>query len=885
MGATADTGSPGRRALAEELRRLEQAAGVGRAGRSRAAAITAANAEREEWAPELVRSTVGDWFTKGSAPDVFEQLWALVAVLLSWSGSRDRPPPPVTPYWAARRAYWKQLWEQARQEPAPGRQTSAERASAPPLGLPVADLDPVRMLEVHPAIEAVGRPEDETLLPRYVERGHDQLLHEEVVQALHRSRLVVLVGDSSTGKTRALWEAVQRLPAQWRVWRPADQQTLLDGLADDRALPQTVVWLNESQRYLDTSSSDQRVAAALADLLASPLRGPVLVVGTLWRDHHAALTDAEDKNTPAAARALLRSGSSIAIPENFDDQALALLREEARDDARLAEALHRAGRRATQYLAGARELLYRYEHAPAEARAVLDAAADARRLGVGEAIPEAFLHAAAAAYLDADHWHTQTDQWRRTWFQQALTYTSRSCRGVPGPLTPNIALPGQQATGEPSFRLADYLHQHLQVHRRYIRPPTGFWDAALRHLTNAEDVFQLGRSARIRLRLRWADRLYRRAGDFGHWIALEILGSWRARIGDVDASEQFYRRAVPDSLLACSIVSGILERDGEAEAARELDDYLEAEIRIMQEEARPLEEYHRANRRGRLAEHEYADFSRMLLDLSWMRLEGGDREGAGRLAAWAAGLGLFSPVNNLAGRLRFAEDWAGYQYFTKIAADAGSLRALNDLSWLLERAGDREAAERHAQQAADRGSTRAMITLARWRAEAGRQAEAEELALQAAMEQARPYDGEERTAAAGLLIEWIHQHAEAGDRAGAEDLALRAALCKDPHPLLDLARRREQSGDAVGAEDIALRATDAGNYFALQELAESRTGPWGKLAWYGLEPDGSLSPPWHEHGRTLTPSDIKPAAASSSATPGQRRGSRRRRRSRRIPPA
>lgn len=78
-------------------------------------------------------------------------------------------------------------------------------------------------------------------------------------------------------------------------------------------------------------------------------------------------------------------------------------------------------------------------------------------------------------------------------------------------------------------------------------------------------------------------------GELATWATgrLEILGVWRAGIGDVEASEQFYRRAVPGSLLACSIVSDILRREGDAAAARELEDYLEEEIRLMKVEQSP----------------------------------------------------------------------------------------------------------------------------------------------------------------------------------------------------------------------------------------------------------------------------------------------------------
>ncbi|WP_433358780.1 hypothetical protein [Streptosporangium sp. CA-115845] len=74
-------------------------------------------------------------------------------------------------------------------------------------------------------------------LPAYIPRAHDAALAAVVdeVQARGRSRMVVLVGGSSTGKTRACWEAIRSLPAPWRLWHPIDPgwaQATLAGLEE-----------------------------------------------------------------------------------------------------------------------------------------------------------------------------------------------------------------------------------------------------------------------------------------------------------------------------------------------------------------------------------------------------------------------------------------------------------------------------------------------------------------------------------------------------------------------------------------------------------------------------------------------------------------------------
>ena len=68
-----------------------------------------------------------------------------------------------------------------------------------------------------------------------------------------------------------------------------------------------------------------------------------------------------------------------------------------------------------QFLAGAPELLARYRNAPPAARALIDAAMDARRLGMGAGLPQAFLEAAAPGYLTDAEW----DALGEDWLQQA----------------------------------------------------------------------------------------------------------------------------------------------------------------------------------------------------------------------------------------------------------------------------------------------------------------------------------------------------------------------------------------------------------------------------------------------------------------------------------
>ncbi|MGN9840565.1 hypothetical protein ACTMTI_20810 [Nonomuraea sp. H19] len=358
------------------------------------------------------------------------------------------------------------------------------------LGWLLAEVSDPFMLEVHRPIrvDEHGGPAL-PLLPPYLLRKHDQELAQVVARAAGgESVMAVLVGGSSTGKTRACWEALAPLRALpgWRLWHPFDPtrpEAALAGLA--QVGPRTVVWLNETQLYLETSGDvGERVAAALHTLLTDPARRPALVLGTIWPREWNTLTTRANLDRHSQARTLLTNlaAPDIAVPEAFTDKELSALRDVFGTDPRLARARAEAvNGHITQYLAGVPELLKSYQHAPPTAKAIIDAAMDARRLGFGPAIPLALLEEVAQSYLSDLELEAAGDNW----LKEALDYTAKPCKGVPGPLTrirpratsesATVPYPG------PLYRLAEYLYQYGRRIRSDLLPPAAFWTALSRY--------------------------------------------------------------------------------------------------------------------------------------------------------------------------------------------------------------------------------------------------------------------------------------------------------------------------------------------------------------------------------------------------------------------
>ncbi|MGW3668154.1 NACHT domain-containing protein [Streptomyces sp. NPDC005141] len=158
--------SAGRQALREALRELAETA---LQGRNRTEAIDEANRRLEQAGlARLGPTTVGGWLEAGSPAKDFRSLWALVQVLLEWSGqpSPDTLSGPsrgqATARWMATEELWKNRWEQAKD--------TRPRASAPANApLVVAYLTAARdAARQHPYPGVLGAPSLPALADVYV---------------------------------------------------------------------------------------------------------------------------------------------------------------------------------------------------------------------------------------------------------------------------------------------------------------------------------------------------------------------------------------------------------------------------------------------------------------------------------------------------------------------------------------------------------------------------------------------------------------------------------------------------------------------------------------------------------------------------------------------
>jgi tetratricopeptide (TPR) repeat protein len=395
-------------------------------------------------------------------------------------------------------------------------------------------------LGVHRAIEVAPGPWHRPLndLPEFVGRAHDRRLRAALEAGAVSGQFIVLVGSSSTGKTRSAVEAVRdRLPG-WLLVHPRTPSSLTALIHDDQIAPQTVLWLNESQIYLE--AEDTNPAAVLLSGLLTSVR-PVVIIGTLWPDYwHAYMKPAEfgAPDPHRQSRQLLGAAVKIDVPDTFTGQDLEAARKLAGEDPRLAIALAtQRNRGVIQVLAGGPDLIDRWASAPtAYGKAIITAAIDARRLGHLGSLPAALLKAAATAYLDGP----QLASASAAWFDDALSYATEPVKGAIAPLTATARAAGQID----GYLLADYLDQHGRRSRHKDPVPDLLWEALAAHAQQPGDLNRLGSAASDRGRYRHACRLWAAACRRGDTSMAMTLRHHLARVGHRAQAAQAHLQAV-----------------------------------------------------------------------------------------------------------------------------------------------------------------------------------------------------------------------------------------------------------------------------------------------------------------------------------------------------
>lgn len=734
----------------------------------------------------------------------------------------------------------------------------AREETSPPGG-PIIQWNPLD-LGVHRGIDPGEgwQADDLPVLPPYIPRAHDSELCHLLAHSGHRV-MAVLVGGSSTGKTRACYEAVRAVPelADWQVIHPADGAEL-DTLLS-RPLPaESVLWLNETQVYLDGEHGPS-AAAHLRRLLTDD-RQQVIVLGSMsreyWRDFIAPPGSgvlglgADGKlDRYAQARELLGMSRArrIDVPDDFSEISTTDLESLTTQDPRLAAAERVAGpgRKITQLLAGGQMLADQYPHIlDPRARAVITAAMDARRLGHRGLFPGPLLEHAAPGYLTAAQ-RVADD----TWFSQAVAATEvlRGIRGLEPHRSP--ADPGPPD----SYDLHPYLEEYARKTRRAKPLPAETWEALAAYASvddRSYDRVALAAAAEIRGLYQTAVSLatpaaqagnviamcllanrFHDAGDHheteaGRWLrrataagsiwAGELLLKWRQPTGWDDDVEEIYREAAGrgHAWFIAQLVIRLQDTGRDREAGERLERLRQA---AEADDPVAIEWWAAWLRRTRSAESETwllhsANVGNpgAIAEISALGIRESGNPAVEQALRHAAGLGDPLALRTLRDLLCREGREPETEQVWRDAASKGSTYAMRMVAARLQRVGHHDDAVRWLHRAADAGDATAMCLLAGWLARDRRDED---------------------------TMLWLRQAAENNESAALDLYALWIAAGEDR----ETARAALTAVARTGSTDIPLR-TRALSWPAdgqwLRHLAEAGSTSALKIAAFNMEQAG-----------------------------------------------
>ncbi|MGW5557625.1 hypothetical protein ACWER9_10430 [Micromonospora sp. NPDC003944] len=381
-----------------------------------------------------------------------------------------------------------------------------------------------RRLGVHAAIHVDGVLGE---LPTYVPRDVDHQVRAALAAGAGQGCFVLLVGGSSVGKSRTLYEAVRATLSEWWLVHPADSAEIRTLAATPTA--RTVIWLDELQRYLGRNGG---LTAGTARAL---LGAGTVLVGTIWSDEYAIRVaprrpGSEDHHV--SDRELLDLAEVVDVAPVFSTAEYRRAQELAVADGRILEALDNADAGVIQVLAAGPELVRWWEQAAnAYGQAVITAAIDARRLGVETPVTRELLADAVPGYLTAVQRATAPNDW----LQCALDYAATPLRGAASALSP---VDDGTMGGIAGYISADYLLQRGRHTRRTVCPPASAWQALVDHVDEHDALEELAASADARMLYGYSRPILRRLAEAGDRYAQIHI---KIEQGDLDGAVALVR--------------------------------------------------------------------------------------------------------------------------------------------------------------------------------------------------------------------------------------------------------------------------------------------------------------------------------------------------------
>jgi hypothetical protein len=366
-------------------------------------------------------------------------------------------------------------------------------------------VDPV-CVGVHRASRRGNGDADTDEPPPFVRRDRSG----DVEAAIGCSGFVLLVGESTAGKSRVAFEAIQACLPGHTFIRPRGRSSISAVLAVVAEVRRCVIWLDDLEQYLGV---DGLTADLVTRLIGA--KGHHTVLLATIRAHERARYRASPTargvcavdEVALAARQVLDLATEIRIDRRWSPGELERAKRFA-DDSRIAEALAHADRfGVSEYLALAPQLLGHWHDAwtPAanpRGAAIVAAAVDARRAGYHQALPVSVLFDLHQHYLSARGGALlRPEPW-----EQALQWASEPLYATGSLLVPD------DGRGYLAF---DYLPDAVDKDASSQPVPTKTWQTLI-ELADERSANDIGWAAVSRRQWEQAAAAYRCALEAGH---------------------------------------------------------------------------------------------------------------------------------------------------------------------------------------------------------------------------------------------------------------------------------------------------------------------------------------------------------------------------------